>query len=50
MQENCSIVNNKSLVNTQDEIFEVPSYEKMVKEMAEWIQKHPQLYQQYKGV
>ena len=47
--ENGTIVSDKSILNTQEKIsFFVPSYEEMVKEMANWIKKHPELYGQYK--
>lgn len=45
-----SVVSNKSLVNTAEMEFTVPSYEQMVEEMAEWLESHPKLYKQYEGV
>lgn len=42
------VIVNKSLTNTRTDFdFKVPSYEKMVKEMEEWIIKHKELYQHY---
>lgn len=40
-------VNDKSLICTREQGITLPSYEEMVQEMAEWIQTHPALYQQY---
>lgn len=37
-------VSNKSLVRTTDFDFEIPSYDQMVKEMADWVTKHKSLY------
>lgn len=37
---------DRSLRNANPSI-QLPSYEQMVAEMAEWIRKHPNLYQQY---
>jgi dTDP-4-dehydrorhamnose reductase len=49
--ENSDLQNDKSLVNSRvTNGFEVPSYEKMVKDMAKWIEEHPDLYGQYEGV
>jgi dTDP-4-dehydrorhamnose reductase len=40
---------NKSLKNTRtDFIFNVPTYEKMIIEMKEWIVEHKSIYQHYK--
>lgn len=51
IQEETSMVSDKSLVNTRKEQpFQVPDYETMIREMGEWISAHPNLYQQYKGV
>lgn len=39
---------DKTLRNTRErQPFEVPSYERMVQEMADWISAHPGLYKQY---
>lgn len=46
-----SVVSDKSLRNTKKtQVFAVPSYEQMVKEMGEWIQTHQELYPHYIGV
>lgn len=37
-------VSNKSLIRTTDFDFEIPSYDQMVKEMADWVTKHESLY------
>lgn len=50
IQKNQSVVSDKSLVNTANMEFAVPSYEQMVEEMADWITSHPKLYEQYEGV
>ena len=43
-----NVVQDKSLINTrQDFNFVVPSYEEMVKEMAEWCQSHQDIYPDY---
>lgn len=48
---NQSVVSDKTLLNTRkSQPFEVPSYESMIKEMGEWIEKHPEIYARYKGV
>lgn len=39
-----SRIENKSLVRTTDFDFEVPSYDRMVKDMAKWVVKHANLY------
>ncbi|SFF58619.1 dTDP-4-dehydrorhamnose reductase [Halobacillus alkaliphilus] len=42
------VVIDKSLINTRNDFdFEVPSYEKMVIEMVEWIENHKYLYPHY---
>ena len=42
---------DKSLTNTRrDFSFEVPSYERMVQEMKEWVDAHSNLYPHYRGV
>lgn len=49
--KNDTLVNDKTLRNTREnQPFEVPSYDDMIHEMAEWINKHPDLYKQYEGV
>ena len=49
--KNEDVVSDKSLINTRTmPEFAVPSYEQMVREMAEWMKQHPALYQQYGGI
>ena len=43
-------VSNKSLVRTTDFDFEVPSYDKMVSEMSEWVNDHSELYSESQRV
>lgn len=51
IKSNNLVVSDKTLINTREnQIFEVPSYEKMIEEMGNWIKNHPQIYHQYKGV
>jgi len=51
IKENMSIISDRSLVNTlQKEKLFVPNYEQMVRDMAEWIKKHKELYRQYEGL
>ena len=39
---------DKTLRNTRErQPFEVPSYERMIQEMEDWISAHPGLYKQY---
>lgn len=40
---------NKSLVRTTDYDFKIPSYQQMIKEMAEWISNHKDLYSKNQG-
>lgn len=48
---NDTLVNDKTLRNTREyPPLEVPSYEVMIQEMAEWMKGHPDFYKQYKGV
>ena len=48
INSNTTVCSNKTLLNTRNKnIFEVPSYREMIKEMADWIQNHAYLYQQY---
>ena len=43
-----SLTLDKSLVNTRNDFsFEVPTYEKMVIEMKEWVENHRYLYPHY---
>ena len=43
-----SFVLDKTLINTRTDFsFLVPSYEKMVLEMKEWVELHPDLYNHY---
>ena len=49
IKNDSSIYCNKSLVSTRtDYEFQVPSYEQMVDELKEWMDKHRNLYPQYK--
>ena len=43
-------VSNKSLVRTTNFDFEIPSYDQMVKEMADWVTKHESLYSESQRV
>jgi dTDP-4-dehydrorhamnose reductase len=43
-------VSNKSLVRTTDFDFEIPSYDQMVKEMADWVTEHEGLYSESQRV
>ena len=43
-------VSDKSLIRTTDFDFEIPSYDQMVKEMAEWVTKHEDLYSESQRV
>lgn len=45
--ENDSVISNKSLINTSNYDFEIPSYEEMVKEMKLWVEEHKELYKNY---
>lgn len=39
---------DKSLINTRDDfIYNVPSYDKMIKKMKEWMLSYPELYSHY---
>lgn len=49
IQQNFSIVSDRSIINTKSEpAFFIPDYKQMIWEMADWIKMHQQLYQQYK--
>lgn len=49
IHKSTGLASDKSLVNTQREnVFPVPSYEVMVREMSEWIAQHGSIYQQYR--
>jgi dTDP-4-dehydrorhamnose reductase len=37
-------VSDKSLIRTTDFDFKIPSYNQMIKEMAEWVTKHQEIY------
>lgn len=42
------VVHDKSLIRTREDFdFEVPSYEEQVKEMAEWVNNHKEMYPHY---
>jgi len=43
-------VSNKSLKRITDFDFEVPSYDKMIKEMADWVTKHESIYSESQRV
>lgn len=43
-------VSDKSVIRTTDFDFEVPSYDQMVKEMAEWVTKHESIYSESQRV
>lgn len=43
-------VSDKSLIRTSDFDFKVPSYDQMVKEMADWVSKHELLYSESQRV
>lgn len=45
--EDASFVNDKSIINSREDFnFDIPSYEKMVEEMSEWIFDHEEKYVQ----
>lgn len=37
-------ISDKSVIRTTDFDFQIPSYDQMVKDMADWVQSHKQLY------
>lgn len=46
-----TVVSDKTLLHTKgDAVFAVPGYEEMIKEMADWIKDHSELYQQYQVI
>lgn len=46
-----AVASDKTLLRTKgEEAFFVPGYEEMIKEMAEWMKNHPELYRQYQTV
>lgn len=48
IHENGSFSNDKSLVDTRQELkYKILSYEDMVRELAEWMQSHAEIYKQY---
>ena len=48
IKKNVDIINDKSLINSRkDYRIDVPDYECMIKEMAEWMREHKKLYSQY---
>ncbi len=50
IKKDTSRICDKSLVNTKaSPCFEIPDYEQMILEMAEWIRSHADLYAQYLG-
>lgn len=45
IEENASVVSEKTLIRTEKSFdFEVPSYEQMIDEMAQWVLQHQDLY------
>ena len=44
------VVSDKSVIRATDFDFDVPSYDQMIKEMAEWITKHEDLYSENQRV
>lgn len=48
IRPNKEVVSDKTLVNSdKEEVFHVPNYEQMIKEMAVWMQSHEELYWKY---
>lgn len=43
-------VSDKSVIRTTDFDFEIPSYDQMIKEMAEWVTKHESIYSESQRV
>jgi dTDP-4-dehydrorhamnose reductase len=43
-------VSDKSLIRASDYDFEIPSYEQMVEEMADWVTKHESIYSESQRV
>ena len=43
-----AFVCDKSIQSTRECRYNVPSYETMVSELADWIRTHPDLYRDYK--
>ena len=41
---NSDVISDKSVIRTTDFDFEVPTYDQMVKEMADWVTAHENLY------
>ncbi len=50
IKRDSSVISDKTLLNTEKMDFIVPSYQQMIKDMADWIVEHPKLYKQYQGV
>jgi dTDP-4-dehydrorhamnose reductase len=50
VNRNSDYVSDKSLVRTTDYDFEIPSYEQMVDEMADWVTRHQSLYSESQRV
>lgn len=47
--KNEEIVSDKSLLNTKDQkVFDIPSYDQMVRELSVWINNHSDLYKRYR--
>ena len=44
IKENNKIYSDKSIINTSDFDFKVPSYEKMIEDMKQWIDNHKNIY------
>ena len=47
INKNDNVISNKSLINTSEYDFEIPSYEEMVEEMKVWVDNHKKLYKNY---
>ena len=43
-------ISDKSLIRTTDFDFDIPSYDQMVKEMAEWVTNHEEIYSESQRV
>lgn len=47
IDKDTSIKCDKSIINTREQKYSIPSYEKMICEMGEWINNHKEIYSQY---
>ena len=50
IQPKSDYVSNKSLIRTTDFDFDVPSYDDMVRDMADWVTQHSELYSESQRV